>query len=762
MSALQTRVLSFAVTIVNAEKCSLFLVDDKTKELYSTAWDVLPDYEKVERTFESMQRRASYEASGVTIPMTGSHFTGDEAVDFDAPESPNHKAAPSFRIQIGHGIAGYVAAHGKGLNIPDAYKDSRFDQSMDKKTGFVTKSILCLPIFGGPTTKMNPNGKVLGVASLINKVQSEVDDSISDIYDHPVFTETDVSVFRDFLQTVGIAIHNSMLYENVKQKEALAIAESKKSAALLEIANSIYGQGSASSLFKTIIVHARDLINADRAVLFLVNKETKKLNLVVDSMNLDAAEGAGKMSLGKAMQGVAEYVVETGEVLVLDDVFSDSRFKGEVGPLVDDSGNYIAKSILATPIFDPDLNIVGVTKLSNKLIPDTRTITSFTNSDVQIMQAFSTFCGLALHKTIMYEALERERERLAITMEIMSYHATARLDEASYLESLLAKSRVSIADLSNPDYDPHIFPYTDDTLAVIMFQMFEDLGFIQTYQIPHDKLAKYILTVRKNYRGNQYHNFTHATCVAHALYLLAKQGVLEDCGFGGVEIYAMFLAAFNHDIDHRGTNNHFQKAAGTNLASFYNSSTMERHHFNHAMTIINSPGHNIIETLASDEYKLCLEIIEKAILATDLAVFFKNKKAAQELAQTKSYKRTDPAHKDLLLGMALTCSDLSAMSKKWENSKKTADSVYSEFFAQGDEEKKLGLPISADIMNRENEPQIPKMQVDFYKFIVFPAFEIFNGIVGPKCDHLMNEVKNNATNWAQLAENGVKYKVGTH
>ncbi|KAJ3076681.1 hypothetical protein HDU98_001143 [Podochytrium sp. JEL0797] len=690
------RVLSFAVTIVNAEKCSFWLVDENTNELYSTAWDVLPDFEKVEKTFEYMRNRGNFDTSGVTIT------TGKTAFEEKEEEVEKSGGDNSARIKLGAGIVGYVASTGKGLNIPNAYQDVRFDSTMDKKTGFVTKSILCLPIFGGPPSKSFPNGKILGVATLVNKAQfDEIHEE--NVHDHPIFSETDVSVFRDFLQTVGIAIHNSILYERVKQKEVHAVAESKKSNALLEVANSLYGQGSTADLTKRIILHAQDLTSAQRAVLYLVNKDGC-LEMVFDSSKSDSTICI------PTIQGAAAYVFSSGHLLKIDEAQSDPRFKAE---FEEDSG-HVAKSILAVPIFDPEYKIVGVTTVYNKINPENATTCPFKKSDVQLMQAFSTFCGLALHKTIMYETLEKEREKLAITMELMSFHATSRLDEAKFLESLLKDNPVDIAEISEVHFDPHIFSFTDDKLPVIVYNMFEDLGFRTKYQIPQDKMAQYILTVRKNYRGNQYHNFTHATCVAHAIFLLAKQNVLSDFGFSETEIYGMFIAAFNHDIDHRGTNNTFQKNANTNLAAFYSSSTMERHHLNHAMTILNSPGHNILENMKPEEYKLCVEVIEKAIMATDLALFFKIKKSAQQLAESKSFSPNIPEHKYLLLSVSLTCSDLSAMSKKWENSKMAAESVYvmySEFFTQGDEEKKLGLPFSAEIMNRENEPKIPKMQV---------------------------------------------------
>ena len=50
-----------------------------------------------------------------------------------------------IRIPMGTGIVGDCIATGKSINIPDAYRDSRFNPDIDKKTGFVTRQILCVP-----------------------------------------------------------------------------------------------------------------------------------------------------------------------------------------------------------------------------------------------------------------------------------------------------------------------------------------------------------------------------------------------------------------------------------------------------------------------------------------------------------------------------------------------------------------------------------------------------------------------------------------
>src|SRR5579871_342156 len=60
------------------------------------------------------------------------------------------------------GIAGAVFTSGEVMNIPDAYADSRFNQAIDKQTGYRTQSILCMPI-------RTREGKKLGVTQVVNK-----------------------------------------------------------------------------------------------------------------------------------------------------------------------------------------------------------------------------------------------------------------------------------------------------------------------------------------------------------------------------------------------------------------------------------------------------------------------------------------------------------------------------------------------------------------------------------------------------------------
>jgi len=67
------------------------------------------------------------------------------------------------RLPLKAGIAGSVATTRKVVNIPDVYQDKRFDSSMDKKTGYKTRSMLCMPLVD------NNKDEVIGVLQVLNK-----------------------------------------------------------------------------------------------------------------------------------------------------------------------------------------------------------------------------------------------------------------------------------------------------------------------------------------------------------------------------------------------------------------------------------------------------------------------------------------------------------------------------------------------------------------------------------------------------------------
>lgn len=98
--------------VLDADRCTVFLLDKSTNELYSK----------------------------IALGM------GKQELRFPAST----------------GLAGYVSQSGEVINIKDAYSDSRFNKDIDIETGYTTKTILCMPIW-------NMKHEILGVFQVLNK-----------------------------------------------------------------------------------------------------------------------------------------------------------------------------------------------------------------------------------------------------------------------------------------------------------------------------------------------------------------------------------------------------------------------------------------------------------------------------------------------------------------------------------------------------------------------------------------------------------------
>lgn len=94
------------------------------------------------------------------------------------------------------GIAGAVFQAVKTINIPHAYADLRFNPAFDKKTGYFTRSILCVPV-------VNKHGKCIGVTQALNKRGGP-------------FTAEDEARLKAFTAQVSIALENAKLFDDVQ------------------------------------------------------------------------------------------------------------------------------------------------------------------------------------------------------------------------------------------------------------------------------------------------------------------------------------------------------------------------------------------------------------------------------------------------------------------------------------------------------------------------------------------------------------------
>jgi diguanylate cyclase (GGDEF)-like protein len=99
-------------------------------------------------------------------------------------------------IKVGEGIAGMVAETGEAIMVPDTGRDRRVSHRVDDQTGFVTHSLITLPLKKGETA--------IGVLQIINPE------------DPALFTEEYLPILHILADFVAIAINNALNHERIE------------------------------------------------------------------------------------------------------------------------------------------------------------------------------------------------------------------------------------------------------------------------------------------------------------------------------------------------------------------------------------------------------------------------------------------------------------------------------------------------------------------------------------------------------------------
>ncbi|XP_035266769.1 dual 3',5'-cyclic-AMP and -GMP phosphodiesterase 11A isoform X1 [Anguilla anguilla] len=696
LTSLSYKILVFVCIMVDADRCSLFLVEGTTnkKTLVSKFFDV---------------------HAGTTV-------------------LPSFNNSDEVQVPWGKGIIGYVAEHGETVNIPDAYQDRRFSDEIDKLTGYKTKSLLCMPI-------RNSDGEVIGVAQAINKDPGGA-----------LFTEDDEKVLQMYLPFCGIAISNALLF-------AASRKEYDRSRALLEVVNDLFEeQTDLEKIVRKIMHRAQTLLKCERCSVQLLEdiespvvKFTKSFELLSPKCSADT-ENSFKDSLEKSSysdwlinNSIAELVASTGLPVNISDAYQDPRFDAEA----DQFSGFHIRSVLCVPIWNSNHQIIGVAQVLNRL--DGK---PFDDADQRLFEAFVIFCGLGINNTIMYDQVKKSWAKQSVALDVLSYHATCSKTEVDKFKvrttglkeaaNIPLVCELGIDKLSFDDFSLDV-----DAMITAALRMFMELGMVQKFKIDYETLCRWLLTVRKNYRMVPYHNWRHAFNVCQCMFsMLTTAGFQET--LTEVEILALIVGCICHDLDHRGTNNAFQAKTGSALSLLYGTSaTLEHHHFNHAVMILQSEGHNIFSNLSSKEYSDLMQLLKQSILATDLTLYFENRKAFFEMVSKGEYNWNVKTHRDMCRSMLMTACDLGAVTKPWEISRKVAELVTSEFFEQGDRERsELKLTPSA-IFDRNRKDELPGLQLEWIDGICAPLYETLVKL-NPKLQPMVDLIQENRAKWEEL------------
>jgi len=166
--------------------------------------------------------------------------------------------------------------------------------------------------------------------------------------------------------------------------------------AILGAAQKMNSVRDREALLDLIVQEAIRLMDADRASIFLLDRQTNELWSKV-------ALGSDEVLRFDARLGIAGAVIQTGETINVADVQTDPRFYATM----DAQTGYRTRNLLAMPLRNAEGEIFGVFEVLNKRAGP------FTEADVELLGVMAGQAAAALETAEMVRALRRDRDSLA-------------------------------------------------------------------------------------------------------------------------------------------------------------------------------------------------------------------------------------------------------------------------------------------------------------------------------------------------------------
>ncbi|KAF8822398.1 3'5'-cyclic nucleotide phosphodiesterase domain-containing protein, partial [Cardiosporidium cionae] len=242
-------------------------------------------------------------------------------------------------------------------------------------------------------------------------------------------------------------------------------------------------------------------------------------------------------------------------------------------------------------------------------------------------------------------------------------------------------------------------------------------------QCDRQDIMHFVSEIQQRYEANPYHNSMHGADVCHsALFLLQALDIFDKMDF--LEQLSVIVATLCHDVAHPGKNNSFLAATANEIAVIYNDqSVLEQFHSAQTFQALRTNGCNFTHNLPSEEFTRFRHGVIDLILETDMSKHFESIAKFKLRRQNDGFsirqRREDRWH---TVRMCVKAADISHSAKSWDLHCFWSLQCVEEFFVQGDEEKRLGLPISP-LCDRQKAYEIPKSQVGFLQLVCLSLFQ---------------------------------------
>ncbi|MCC6557484.1 MAG: GAF domain-containing sensor histidine kinase [Polyangiaceae bacterium] len=316
--------------------------------------------------------------------------------------------ARSIELEVGSGIAGYVAKVGRSVRVKDAYRDKRFQRHWDEITGYRTRSILAAPM-------KNHVGRTIGVVQVLNKRGEQE------------FSQHDEELLSALATQAAVSIDNSRLFLSVIQKN-MQLVETKEQLEhrvsdlklLFELESAMGRAVTLEELARGVISEAGRACDARAGGVLVDEAEAGVFLYFVDLDSSAAEQPEVKRIPMKRGQGIIGWAMANNEAV---SVPGDADAGAEVGPPASERAlaprapqalGLEVRSAIAVPLEGEEDAPVGAMALYNS-----RKANGFSTDDRALLRLVSANASTAIR--LFRSRIEKEKsERLTSIGRLLS------------------------------------------------------------------------------------------------------------------------------------------------------------------------------------------------------------------------------------------------------------------------------------------------------------------------------------------------------
>lgn len=227
-----------------------------------------------------------------------------------------------IRLNMGEGLAGGCARAGRSINVKDAYQDPRFDAEWDRITGYRTRSTLCVPL-------KNQHGRSIGVVQVLNKRSGYFDPEDEALLSAlAAQAATSIENSKLFVSVVGKNIELLEAQEKLRRKI-------RELDVLFEVAQVAATAMDLDSLLQGMLARSMRAVEAGAAAIMIADRDEADGQGELRFSSRGTSRFVSRRIRVDAESGIAGWVARHQEAQVVNAVESDPRFRGDVARSLD-------------------------------------------------------------------------------------------------------------------------------------------------------------------------------------------------------------------------------------------------------------------------------------------------------------------------------------------------------------------------------------------------------------------------------------------